>query len=264
MAQAPAPALTIVNPALQQYEDGPPLAADYRFIPGETVFFSILVQGYQASSEQQVRLSCRVDATDADGARLVETYTDTLASSVSEMDKNWRPKFRHSFLIPPHALSGQFRVSARVKDEIGGREAGAEVAFQVHGRAVEKSDRLMVRNFHFYRTQDAAEPLTPAAYRSGDTLWARFDVTGFKPGEKNRIQVVYGISILSPSGKEMLSVPQAAVEKQSPFYPKRYFPGIFSLNVQPKTTPGEYTLVVTVRDEVGNQTGESRQTFRVE
>jgi hypothetical protein len=34
--------------------------------------------------------------------------------------------------------------------------------------------------------------------------------------------------------------------------------------VQPKTTPGEYSFVVSVRDEVGQQALESRQKFRVE
>jgi hypothetical protein len=57
---------------------------------------------------------------------------------------------------------------------------------------------------------------------------------------------------------------QHAGEQEAPFYPKRYLSEIVSLNVQPKTTPGEYSFVVSVRDEVGQQALESRQKFRVE
>jgi hypothetical protein len=89
-------------------------------------------------------------------------------------------------------------------------------------------------------------------------------VTGFKIGEANRMQVAYGLSIVAPSGKTMFTEPRAAEEKDAPFYPKRYFAGILSLEVQPKTTPGEYTLVISVRDEVGGQTYESRQPFRID
>ena len=157
-----------------------------------------------------------------------------------------------------------FGSGAWVKDENSGREAKAEASFMVQGRKVETSGSLALRNFRFLRGEEDREALLAAAYRAGDTLWARFDITGFKAGEKNHIRVVYGISILGPSGKVLFSEPQAAIDEEAPFYPKRYVPGIASLNVQPKTAPGQYTLVVTVSDEVGEQTAVGHFIFRVE
>ena len=74
LAQEPARPLVAVNPILQQFEDGPPLAGDYRFLPGETVFFSFQVQGYQQSPERQVRLTYSIETLDSDRIRFVGAH----------------------------------------------------------------------------------------------------------------------------------------------------------------------------------------------
>jgi hypothetical protein len=264
LAQEPAKPLAVVNPILQQFEDGPALAGDYKFIPGETVFFSFQVQGYQLSPDRQVRLSYSIEALDSDRIRLAEPASEKLETGTTEQDKEWLPQIRYSVLLPPYALPGEYRIVARVKDELSGREAATEMKVVVGGRVVERSDSPTLRNFRFLRSEEDTEPLRTAVYKGGDSLFARFDVTGYKIGEKNRILVICGISIVAPSGKEMFSEPRAAVAEEETFYPKRYFLGAFSLNVQPKTTPGVYTLVISVRDEVGGQTYQSRQPFRIE
>jgi hypothetical protein len=266
VVQTPAPvkSLAIINATLHQFEDGPPIPSGHTFIAGEMVFFSMQIQGYRVAPDQKIRLTYRIDALDSEGAPLAETNAGKVESESTYEDRDWLPKIRYSVLMPPHALSGQFQISAWVKDEISGQERKAEATFQVQGHQVDTSGTLTLRNFRFLRAEEDREPLAVASYKPGDTLWARFDITGFKTGEKNHIRVVYGISIVGPSGKVLLSNPQAAAEEDTPFYPRRYLPEIMSLNVQPKTTAGEYTLVVSVRDEVGQQTFESRQTFRVE
>jgi hypothetical protein len=264
LAQEPVRPLVVLNPILQQFEDGPPLAGDYKFLPGETVFFSFQVPGFQPSPDRQVRLTYAIETLDSDQIRLAEPASDKLETTVTEQDKEWLPRIRYSVPLPPYALPGQYRIVARVKDDLSGQQAATEIKVNVGGRTVEKSDSLTLRNFRFLRGEDDAEPLRAAAYKSGDSLFARFDVTGYKIGEKNRILVICGISIVAPSGKEMFSEPRAAVEEGETFYPKRYFLGAFSLNVQPKTTPGVYTLVISVRDEVGRQTYQSRQPFRID
>ena len=264
LAQEPARPLAVVNPILQQFEDGPPLAGDYKFLPGETVFFSFQVQGYQPSPDRQVGLTYTIETLDSDQIRIAEPSSDKLETAVTELDKDWLPRVRYSVPLPPYALPGQYRIAARVKDELSGQQAATEIQVNVGGRAVEMSDSPTLRNFRFLRGEEDAEPLRPAAYKSGDSLFARFDVTGYKFGEKNHISVICGISIVAPSGKEVFSEPQAAVDEEETFYPKRYFLGAFSLNVQPKTTPGVYTLVISVKDVVGGQTYKSSQPFRIE
>lgn len=254
----------LTNASVQQYEDGPPVPPGHRFVAGEAVFFSLLVSGYALTPSQQIRLSYRIQAFDPEGIPLVEPHTGKLEAELTDLDKDWRPKIRHSFVIPPYAPAGDYYVAASVRDEISGLESTVKVPFQVSGRTVTPSDKLVIRNFRFLASETAREPLLPAVYRGGQRLWARFDLTGYRMGDKNRIEVTYGLSILSPSGKVLFTEPEAAREVDAPFYPKRFFEGIISLEIQPRTTPGEYTLVIFAKDHVGGQDAELRERFRVQ
>jgi hypothetical protein len=261
---APAP-LSIVNAALHQFEDGPILAQSFAFTPGETVFLSFQVAGYQAEGEDKtVRLDYQLNAIDASGVRLVETKKGQVKADLADQDKEWLPKARWEFLLPPLLDSGSYRVSIDVKDAISGQEAHKEVSFQVRGHEVEKSDALAVRNFRFLRSEEDANPLKLPDYKPGDVLWARFDITGFKLGEKNRLQVEYDIAVATSAGKTLFTQQNAAVEQQETFYPRRYVPGTLSLNLEKGIKPGEYVILLSVRDSVGSQTAESKQAFRVE
>jgi hypothetical protein len=44
----------------------------------------------------------------------------------------------------------------------------------------------------------------------------------------------------------------------------RYVAAAMGINLLPNTKPGEFTIAVTVKDAVGNQTYEAKQTFTVE
>ncbi|MGD0014413.1 MAG: hypothetical protein ABSD56_08330 [Bryobacteraceae bacterium] len=256
--------LAIVRPALREYEDGPAAAAENPFLTGETVFFSFQIAGYQVSPESKTDLRCRVEAADPAGILIVEPIGQDLATQVSPEDKNWMPVVRGSFLIPPLALAGAYRVRIAVEDRLSGQKTSAELALPVRGRRVEPSDTLVTRNFRFLRAEDDPEPLAPAVYHAGDSIWARFDITGFHYGEKNHVHVEYGIAMVTLSGRTLYSQPQAAIEDDATYYPKRYLAGALSLSLGQDFKPGEYVIVLTVRDQVGNQTAESRHAFRVE
>jgi hypothetical protein len=263
-AQAPAKPPEIVNLTVHQYEDGPAVPSGNRFIPGETVFISFQVKGYSVSPDSRVVLTYRIEAEDSDGVPLVEPDAGRIETEIGPQDKEWLPKVRYSVLIPPHALPGKYRVTSLLRDGRSALDAKAEVWFNVQGREVDTSGPFAVRNVRFFRSEEDQRPMAVPSYRAGEAFWARFDITGFKLGEKNRVEVLYGISIVSPSGKVLFSEPEAALEEDASFYPRRHVPGAFSLTVQPKTTPGEYTLVVTARDQVGDQTCETRSSFRIE
>src|SRR5512138_2907769 len=250
--QEPATKLQINNTVIHQYEDGPSVPAGSSFVPGETVFFSCQIKGYSVAADK-VLLTYQIDVVDSDGVAVVEEERGRIETEVSVQDKEWLPKVRHSVLIPPHALPGQFRITVLVRDSNTRAEAKAEANFTVRGRAVDTSGPFAVKNIRFFQSEDDRTPMISPVYKPGDALWTRFDITGFKAGEKNRIEVMYGISIVSPSGKVLFTEPEAALEEDSPFYPRRYVPGVFSLTVQPRTTTGEYTLVITARDRVGEQ-----------
>ena len=263
MASAPKP-LALVKPTLHQFEDGPVLGSDFTFTPGETVFLSFQIQGYKTSEEAQVHLRCQMDAVDAGGLRLMETAQREIKTELAPQDKDWMPKVRQSVLIPPLVDPGAYRFLVSVKDMLSGSEVKAEVPFRVGGRRVAPSETLVVRNLRFLRSEEDLEALPEPVYHPGDTLWVRFEIVGYRLGENNRVHVEYGLSVLGPSGKSLYSQPQAAVEESTSFYPKRYLPGGLSLNLERNARPGEYTIVLSVRDNVGNQAFESRYNFKIE
>jgi hypothetical protein len=256
--------LSIIQAGIHQTEDGPLVPRGTTHVPGESLFFSFQLDGYQVSPEDKVQISFRVDAFDPKGVRLVETFSGKTDTTVLPQDKDWKPKVRNTIVVPPLALPGTYKIAVSAKDEIGGTTATQEIFFEVRGHQVEPSDTLVVRNIRFLRGEDDREPLAVPAYRAGDALWAKFDITGYKMGPGNTIAVEYGIAIVAPSGKTVFSQPQAAVETGGSFYPKPYVPGIMNLTVQPKTTPGQYQIVITARDLVGHQECEAKAAFRIE
>ena len=136
--------------------------------------------------------------------------------------------------------------------------------FHIKGRDVAPSDTLVVRNFRFLRNEDDVKPLPVAAYRPGDSVWARFDMTGYKLGEKNQVDIEYGLTVLREDGSVAYTEPQAANQKIQTFYPQRYQPGELNLNLAKDQPLGKYTIVLAVRDNLGQQMYETRETFSVE
>jgi hypothetical protein len=173
------------------------------------------------------------------------------------------PIVRHSVPAPPLGDPGTYRILVLVKDLLAGAETKAEIPFRLGGRQVAPSDTLVVRNFRFLRSEEDREPLPAAVYRPGDTLWARFEIRGYKYAD-NAIHVEYGLAVLGPTGKTLYTEPRAAVEQSASFYPKRYLTGSLSLNLQPNAKPADYTIVLSVRDEIGKQVSETRHPFRIE
>jgi hypothetical protein len=263
-----AAALSAERLALHQFEDGPILPPTHVFLPGEPVFFSCRLTGFQAEAAKEdqkaVKLSWKVQVTDPSGVALTREASGTIADVVTTMDKNWFPKFLHSFTVPPFAASGTYHIKVNVKDDVGGTQLETSVDVPVRGHAVEPSATLVGRNLHFLRTEADGPPLDPVVYHPGETLWARFDMTGYKFGEKNRYSVEYGLAVLRESGEQVFAQPAAAADSNEAFYPQRYVPGALSLQLNPDVPAGTYTLLVTMEDKIGGQMAEVRGNFRIE
>jgi len=261
-------ALAVERLALHQFEDGPLMAPTHAFLPGETVFFSCRVTGFKLTPEKNEQrsaaLSWKIRVTDPTGVALLADASGRIAEQVFDQDKNWFPKFLHSFPVPPYAAGGAYKIDVTVKDEVGGEELHAQLEFQVRGHVVEPSDSLAPRNLRFLKTEEDGPPLDPAVYHPGETMWARFDITGYKFGDKNRYSVEYGLAVLRESGEQVFAQPTAAADSNESFYPQRYVPGAVSLNLDPNVPKGVYTLVVTTEDKISGQKAEVRGIFRID
>ena len=256
-------ALNILNAALLEAEDGFAASPDTVYQPGETIYLSFHIQGYTVDRNSRLKLAYIIDALDFKGVPFVESEAGKIDTELSPQDAKWSPRVRFSASLPPFADSGKYRLLMRVTDELARTQASQEMQFQVRGRNVEPSATLVVRNFQFSRQEDG-NPLPVAAYRRGDTLWASFDITGYQTGEKNLVWVEYDLSVFDAENKLLYAQPQPAEDKATSFYPRRYVHAVFSLNLESAIPPGEYTIVLVVRDRLGNQTLETGQKFSIE
>jgi hypothetical protein len=261
------PKLSIENASLQTSEDGPSAAGGYAFVPGETIYFSCQLAGYlkvEKEDKNTIFLSWSVEVRDPQGVLLVAPGQGIIEAPLAAEDRKWMPKARYFFAVPAFADSGSYHLRFRAKDENSKKEASSELAFTVEGRKVDPSDKLVIRNFRFLRTDEDKDPLQVPAYRPGDTLWTRFEMTGYRLAAQNAFDIDYGLAILNAKGDEVYSKLPAAEEKNQSFYPRRYTPGAISLEIPKEIPLGTYSIVVTARDHQGNQSTEIRQKFSVE
>jgi hypothetical protein len=257
--------LKVTHAVVSDSEDGPELAQGAAFQAGETVYFSFQVDGYRMGLTGKIQLTGHIQAFDPAGTPIVPRDEELIGTTVSEEDKDWKPKIRLPFQLPSIAPPGNYAIRFEALDQQSHQTATGEVAFRVRGSGVERTTALSIRDLGFYRAPEDASPLPrPAAYRPADMLWVRFNITGYRYGDQNSIDAGYDVEVLSPSGKQLFSEENAAVEKSQAFYPQPWVPATFNLSLDAKTTPGTYTLVITAHDAVGNQMAVERAEFKVE
>jgi hypothetical protein len=221
--------LQIVQSIVSQSEGGVADAPGATHVPGEILFFTCRVAGFTKTADEKIHLAYSVQPFDPKGVPLSEIYKNDLNEEVSPQDKEWLPRIATEVAIPPLVMSGEYKIVVKVEDLVAKTSAEVSVPFNVRGHEVAPSDTLVVRNMHFFRNEEDTQPVTKAAYKPGSVIWVKFDITGFKFGPNNKLDVSYVFSVLSGDGKVLFTNPEAAGDQTESFYPKRYVTGEFSV-----------------------------------
>ncbi|MBV8897197.1 MAG: hypothetical protein JO051_11845 [Acidobacteriaceae bacterium] len=261
--------LAIVQAGVQASEDAPFASAGYEFLPGDYVYFTFQITGFsiQSLNRDEVRkisLTYQVTPQDAHGTPLVEPVSDSIQAEISAEDKNWTPKRRVPFLLPSYISSGDFHIHLIAKDVAGKTEVARDYPFHIGGVSIAASDSINVQHFEFLRRENDRDALDVPAYSPGDTVFARFDMAGFKLASGNTYELEYGLTVIQPSGKLFLDAPRAAELKSTSFYPAQYLPGVIRISTPANSAKGEYILTLVVRDLVGNAKYEMKKSFSIE
>jgi hypothetical protein len=269
LSQAEGSDLAIVNGGVEKSEDAPFVSAQYRFAPGDYLYFTFQVTGFAVKSEKQqetrkIALSYSVVAEDLKGVPLTPPDTGSIETELNAEDKNWTPKRRSSFLLPPFIASGDFQVRVVAKDLIANAEASKSFPFRVGGIVVVPTLSIAIQDFQFFRREEDRKPLDVPAYAAGDTVFAKFNFTGFQVGSENTYHLSYGILVLRPDGKPYLQQPNAAELQANGFYPAQYLPGTANITTSANSSKGQYTVIITVHDLIGNTSKEFKTAFSLE
>jgi hypothetical protein len=261
--------LAILAAGVQQTEDGSFVASDYQFLPGDFVYFTFQIAGYQAKSNEhdesrEISLAYELRPEDGNGVPLTASNKETIETTLNPEDKNWTPKRRASFLIPSFVAAGQFHIHLVVKDLFAGTERSRDFPFQIGGVQVRPSPSITIENFGFLRSPTDKQPLQVPAFTPGDTIFGSFDIAGFQYAAGNQYHVAYGLTVVRPDGKPFLDEPKAAEVREAGFYPAQFVPGTINVTTPADSLKGAYVLTLTVRDLVSNQTFETKQVFNIE
>ena len=263
-AQPAARPLAVVQSRIHlEREDGPPIPANYAFIGGQPLYLSFRVANFKVVKDT-VDLRYQIVLTDPEGVLLTPPATGSVAAEVSDNDKDWLPVVRETLVLPPLTAPGECLLKIRVADEHAKASAEEVLRFRTQGLEIAPAEKLTVRDFRFFRSENDAAPADPPAFAAGAPVFARFVLTGYRLGEKNRFDISYGIRVLRPDGSVLFSQPDAAAESDAPFYPKRYLVGGMGLTLSADVPKGEYTVALSVQDKVGPQALEERFHFRIE
>lgn len=269
LGRAAESSLAVVNAGIEQSEDAPFVPADYQFLPGDFVYFSFQIAGFSIKSEEpdevrRISLVYEVTPQDQNGIALTPPNSGTVRTELNPEDKNWMPKRRASFLLPSFIAAGEFRIHVVAKDIFANTQATKDFPFRVGGVSVQPSSTITVQNFRFLRQENDRKPLEVPAYRPGDNIYASFEMVGYKVGPQNEYHVSYGLTVLRPDGKPFLERSKAAEFHKSGFYPAQFIPGNFTVTTSSDTSRGQYIVILTVRDMIGNQTYQTKQAFSIE
>lgn len=261
--------LQILAAGVESSEDAPFVSPNFQFLPGDYVYLQFQIAGYSVkmSADSEVRkmsLTYEISPQDSKGVALAPAVSGEIKDELTSEDKNWTPKRRSSFLLPSFVAAGEFRVHLTVKDVIGNTSTERDLPFRIGGVAVIPTRALAVQDFEFLRKEEDTQALEVPAYSPGDTVYARFNMTGFRLLAGNEYRLSYGLTVTRPDGKAYLNAPGAAELSNHSFYPVAFVPGAISISTTRGAARGQYVLMLTVRDAVGSQSYQVKRAFTIE
>ena len=264
-ALSAAPGLAVVKPVIAQSDGGDALPAGFKHVAGETMFFSCNVAGFTKTPEDQINLTYSVQAFDPKGVPVAQFYKGAAKEEVGPQDKNWLPKIESQIVLPEILRPGTYKIVVKVEDLIAKTSADLSVPFEINGRNVEASPTLVAQGFRWYHNEEDTRPLNPPVYHPGDNMFMKFDITGFKYGENNKVDVSYRPSLVLESGKILWTQEgDPPTEQSEAYYPKPYVEGEFGISLNKDFKPGTYTMAVAVKDAIGKQTYDGKFQFIVQ
>lgn len=262
--------LAIVGARVESSEDAPAVSSDYEFLPGDFLYFQFEVAGFKISGNEYsgprtISLEYDIEVRDSGGTLLAPAEKAAIKEEVAPQDKDWLPKRRASFLLPSYASFQHCQVVLTINDLLDKATAHQEFPFILAGTKVEPLPSLSIQNVRFLRSSEDGPGLQVVAYRPGDTIWARFDMTGFQLGPHNLAQLSYDVTVNRPDGRVIFHRENAARQKlQGLFYPPQVIPGVLSVTTTPDLQHGEYTVIILLKDEIGQKTAEVERKVDLE
>ncbi len=252
----------------RQFEGGPAWVMGQTARSGDNLVFSFAIGGLKTfetdNEEKKIRYEWTAKALDPKGVALAEPASGKQETEILPEDKEWIPKVSGTIKLPDFLPGGSFHLTVSVRDAVADVSSKSEFSFPVAGPSLPSSLDFAISEVHFFRDESSSEAISPVAFRRGDAIWIRFQMSGFQTNPAKEIHVRYGYELKNPAGKVVFSQRQALEERRSYFYSPAYLPALLSFTPDNKVPPGEYAVILTAEDAVSGQQAQSEQKFRIE
>ena len=214
-----------------------------------------------STASYRLKLKYTIETVGAAGVAFSVPDGGQIDTELAPQDEKWLPIVRSSPELPMHAESGTYKFILRATDELSNKQTEKIIEFNVSGANVEPGEDLVIRNVRFSRTE-GGETLPEPAFLAGEPVWGSFYVTGYRIGQDNRYSIESDMKVVDKGGKVMYAF-DPIQEMGSPFYPRMWVPATFRLDLDKDIPTGQYTILLTVRDRLSDQTSEATRPFSV-
>ena len=263
--QADSSTFSVVSARLLDSQNGYPIPADSIFYPDETVYLEFKLGGFTINEKHRMKVGYRVDFLSPSGVQFSVPHTGEISEEIFPQDQDWLPVVRVSPKLPQFAEAGLYKIVLTATDRLAGNNnINLEFPVSVRGENVKTSTTLLIRDLIFSHTQ-GGEAMVDPVYEAGDTVWARFYITGYRIASDNSFDVESSLEVTANENSRYRTLFsfESSGERGSPFYPRRWLPAEFHLDLDDDLLPGLYIVLISVQDNIGNKTLESRRHFRV-
>lgn len=231
------------------------------FEPGKEAFLQFRLGPVASNKQGHVDTQVNFVVKDSQGRPLLEPVLLELKEPFPG-GGNGRGELPINFKLrlPAYVEGGDYIIEVVAIDRLGKQEIQDKIPFQVKGPKIPKGASLGVQDYRFRGEEGVkAEP----DYRPGETVYSKFNVLGFKLGEKNDVKLRLSLLVLDQKGQILLDRPNLLSIAEGFFYPPSYFPVNTRVNLAPGASAGNYTLNYSLHDEVAGTQMKFEKEFRV-
>ncbi|MEW6279522.1 MAG: hypothetical protein AB1758_12915 [Candidatus Eremiobacterota bacterium] len=267
--------------------------SDAKFKAGETVYTIFEVTGFKQGDDKKVTLEEDLKVTGPDGKAIIEQ--DGISLLDQSYDQAVDTVSAHNKLtLPESAPSGEYKVTMKLKDKVGGGTTTHNSKFTWEGTggpastgspdAGEESPsgeetpegeatpdtsgsgggELRVENFAFAESENGG-PRDNKTFAADEKVYMLFDIKGFQQGDDNVVWVQQDLKVTNADGEVVLERENIVdLNQEAP-------PGADNVSANNEIDvaglelgPGTYQVEISVRDKTGDQTATFADEFTIE
>jgi len=265
-ATAGAQQLAVADLSVSDFQGGLVTPTGFQFRSGQTVYVSAAAAGFEIRGDDNlIHLEYRLEAVDCLGHPFQRPLTGRIYREFPRTENAAPPVFRGRFRIPDFPYPGEGHIRVSITDKFSGQVAHEEASFEVFSEFPDPAGEFEIARLRAVKSEFDATPVPSPVIAAGQAISVKFLLAGFRyRAAENDYDLRYGITILGPGGKQLLSVPAAAAESNAAFYQKPYVEGLASVRMERTVKPGNYTLVVSATDKIADQSVKASMPFRVQ